>query len=172
MSGTLKYLLNMKRLPILIMMLVAASFLAFKTMGKSPANVNPPTKYEEILRLVGEMLTKAHYSPQNVNDAFSKKIFNKFLSDLDPDKNIYLKSDLESLKKYETTIDDEIKGAPVEFFLAAGKVFTSRMEEASTMYKEILSKPFDFKVDEDVELDGDKLNFPANEAERKDRWRK
>jgi len=141
-------------------------------MGTGPANVNPPTKYEEILRLVGEMLTKAHYSPQSVNDAFSKKIFKKYLGDLDPDKNIYLKSDLESMKNYETSIDDEIKGAPVEFFLAAGKIFNARMEEAAAMYKDILSKPFDFKVDEDVELDGDKLNYPSSEAEKKDRWRK
>ena len=66
----------MKRLPIVIMMIVAGSFLAFQTMGTGTKN--PPTKYEEILKLVGEMLSQAHYSPQNINDAFSKKIFKKF----------------------------------------------------------------------------------------------
>ena len=55
------------------------------------------------------------------------------------------------LKKYETRIDDEIKGAPVEFFLAAGKIFNTRMEEAAAMYNEILSKPFDFTIDEEVD---------------------
>ncbi len=172
MSGTLKYLLNMKRLPLLIMILVAGSFLAFKTMGTNTRNTNPPSKYEEILKLVGEMLSNAHYSPQSINDAFSKKIFKKYLSDLDPDKNIYLQSDLDALRKYETSIDEEIKGAPVEFFLTAGKTFNTRMEEAAAIYNDILSKPFNFTVNEDVELDGDKLNFAANEAERRDRWRK
>jgi carboxyl-terminal processing protease len=46
------------------------------------------------------------------------------------------------------------------------------MEEASKMYNEILAKPFDFTTDEDVILDGDKLNYAATDAERKDRWRK
>ncbi|MGQ0739773.1 MAG: carboxy terminal-processing peptidase [Bacteroidota bacterium] len=164
----------MKRLPILIMIVVAAFFLAFKTMGTGTLNPNPdpPSKYEDILRLVGKMLTDAHYSPQDINDAFSKKVYKKFLADLDPEKNIYLRGDLDDLKKHETKIDDELKGAPVEFFLAAGKTFNIRIEEAAAIYNEVLSKPFDFTLDEEVELEGDKLKFPASEADRKDRWRK
>jgi carboxyl-terminal processing protease len=166
--------MNMKRLPIVILMVVAGSFVAFKTMGTGTRNTstNPPSKYEQILKLVGEMLSQAHYNPQDINDAFSKKVFKKFLTDLDQEKNFYLQSDMESLKKYEQTIDNEIKGAQVEFFLTAGKIFNTRMEEAYKIYNEILSKPFDFTVDEEVILDGDKLNYPSTEAERKDRWRK
>ena len=160
----------MKRLPIVIMMVVAGSFLAFQTTGTGPKN--PPNKYEQILKLVGEMLAQAHYSPQQINDAFSKKIYKKFMGDLDPEKNIYLQSDLDALKKFETRVDDEIKGAPVEFFLAAGKIFNARMEEAVTIANQVLSAPFDFTIDEEVILDGDKLNPATTEAEKKERWRK
>ena len=83
-----------------------------------------------------------------------------------------MQSDLNALRPYETAIDDEIKGANVSSFLEVGRVFNKRMEEASSICNELLAKPFDFSVDEDVELDGDKLNFPATEAERRDRWRK
>lgn len=163
----------MKRLPIVIMMVVAGSFLAFKTMGTGTRKpVTPPSKYEQILKLVGQMLSQAHYDPKDINDAFSQKIFKKFMGDLDPEKNMYLKGDMSALKKYETKIDDEIKGAPVEFFLAAGKIFNTRMEESALIYQEYLSRPFDFTVNEEVLLDGDKLDYPATEAERKDRWRK
>jgi len=160
----------MKRLPIVIMMIVAGSFLAFQTTGTGTKN--PPGKYEQILKLVGEMLTQAHYSPQSINDAFSKKIYKKFMGDLDPEKNMYLQSDMDALKKYETKIDDEIKGSAVEFFLAAGKTFGTRMEQAAIMYNEILSSSFDFTTDEVVVLDGDKLNYAVTDAEKKERWRK
>ena len=164
----------MKRLPIIIMMVVAGSFLAFKTMGTGNHSNSsyPPSKYEKILKLVGEMLSQAHYDPQSINDGFSKKIFKKYLTDLDQDKNFFLQSDIDALKKFETTIDDEIKGAPVEFFLAAGKVFDARMNEASKMYTESLSTPFDFTIDEDVLFDGEKLDYSATDAEKKNRWRK
>lgn len=173
MSDALKYIFNMKRLPIVLMMVVAGSFLAFKTMGTGTRNnTNPPTKYEQILKLVGEMLTEGHYSPQKLDDEFSKKVFSKYMKELDEEKTFFLKSDLAELKKYETKVDDEMKGAPVEFFLAAGKIFNSRMEESSKIYQDILSKPFDFTTDEEVVLDGDKLDYAGNDAEIKDRWRK
>jgi len=161
----------MKRLPIVIMMIVAGSFLAFQTLGTDTKN--PPDKYEKILKLVGEMLTQAHYSPQAVNDDFSKKVFKKYVNDLDPEKNMFLASDINTLKgKYETKIDDELKGAPVTFFKAAGDMFNTRMEEAAAMCKEILAKPFNFSVDEKVMLDGDKLEFATTKEEIHERWRK
>lgn len=163
----------MKRLPILILMLVAACFLAFNTMGTgTKSSSTPPSKYEKILKLVGEMLTQGHFSPQDVNDEFSKKVFKKFISELDQDKNIFLQTDIDALKKYEDKIDEEIKGAEVQFFLEAGKIFNKRMEEAALIYKEMLAKPFDFNTDEDVQLDEDKLDFTKTTAELKDRWRK
>ena len=46
------------------------------------------------------------------------------------------------------------------------------MEEAAVMCNDILSKPFDFTVDEEVMLDGDKLDYAPTGAEVKERWRK
>ena len=163
----------MKRLPILVLVLVGGMFLAFKTINagaKTP--VNPPSKYEQIMKLVGQMLSQGHYSPQDINDAFSKKVFTKYMKELDPEKNFFLKADLDALKKFETRVDDEINGAPVEFFLAAGKIFTTRMEQASAIVNEFLTKPFDFTIDEEVMLDADKLQYPATEKEKKERRRK
>ena len=72
MPKALKYLFSMKRLPIVIVMVITGVFIAFNTMGKT--NDDPPTKYEKILRLVGEMLSEGHYSPKDINDDFSKKV--------------------------------------------------------------------------------------------------
>ena len=73
MLKALKYLTNMKRLPILLLILVAAVFLAFKTLGSGTSV--PPSKYEQILQTVTQLLTQGHFQPQEINDEFSKKIF-------------------------------------------------------------------------------------------------
>src|SRR5688572_3247177 len=173
MRNAFKYLTNMKRFPIVVMFALTGSFLAFRSIGNITTNTNPPGKYEEILKMVGEMMAQAHYSPQDINDAFSKKVFKKFMDDLDPEKNMFLRSDIEALQsKYDSKIDDEIKGSNVEFFLAAGKNFSQRMEEVAVIYKNFLDKPFNFNVDEEVVLDGDKLAYPATDADRRERWRK
>jgi carboxyl-terminal processing protease len=173
MSNFLKYILDMKRLPILLLVLAGGMFLAFNSIKAGTRNrSNPPSKYEQIMKLVGEMLSHGHYSPQQINDAFSSKVFAKYMKEMDGEKNFYLKSDIVGLKKFENRIDDEIKGAPVEFFLATGKSFTTRMEEAFSIVNEILAKPFDFTANEEAVFDADKLDYPANEKEKKERWRK
>ena len=160
---------NFKRLPILIIiLLVAGVFFA----GSVKREIDPPGKYEKILHNVTDMLKEAHYSPKLIDDSFSKKIFHKYFEVLDPNKNIFLKEDIEALKKFEYKIDDEMKGADVEFFKAVGQVFNKRMEEAALMSKDILSKPFDYSIDETYNGNTDKLKFPATDAERKESWRK
>jgi len=160
---------NFKRLPILIIiLLVAGVFFA----GSVKKEVDPPGKYEKILHNVTDMLKEAHYSPKLIDDSFSKKIFYKYFEVLDPNKNIFLKEDIEALKKFEYKIDDEMKGADVEFFKAVGQVFNKRMEEAALISKDILSKPFDYSIDETYNGDPDKIKFPVTEAQRKESWRK
>lgn len=161
----------MKRLPLLLLMLSAGIFLTFRTLGTT-GKAEPPTKYERILQSVGEMLKQGHYSPKDINDGFSKIVFRKFLEDLDPDKNILLQDDLVALKKHETRIDDEIKGAPIEFFVDAGKLFNKRIEGVAKIYKDILSKPFDFTADENFVTDSKKNDFAAGENPQREMWRK
>jgi carboxyl-terminal processing protease len=150
------------------MLLVAAVFFA----GSERKDFDPPGKYEKILHNVTDMLKEAHYSPKMIDDSFSKKIFHKYFEVLDPNRNIFLKEDIEALKKYEFRIDDEMKGADVEFFKAVGQMFNKRMEEAALMYKDILSKPFDYSVDETFQGDPDKIKFAASDTEKKESWRK
>lgn len=160
---------NLKRLPIVILLLAAVAFVA-SSMNK-PKN-DPPGKYEKVLHNISEMLKEGHYSPKMIDDEFSKKIYYRYFEHLDPNKNIFLREDIQALKKYELRIDDEMKGAPVEFFREAGNIFNKRMEESALIYKEILAQPFDFSTDETLLADPDKIQFPASAAERKEYWRK
>ncbi|HET6767330.1 MAG TPA: carboxy terminal-processing peptidase, partial [Chitinophagaceae bacterium] len=169
MLKLINYMTNLKRLPILIiLLLVAGVFFA----GSVKKESDPPGKYEKILHNVTDMLKEAHYSPKHIDDSFSKKIFHKYFEVLDPNKNIFLREDIESLRKFELRIDDEMKGADVEFFKAVGQIFNKRMEEAAAMYKDVLSKPFNYSIDETFAGDPDKIKFPVSNADKKESWRK
>ncbi len=91
------------------------------------------------------MLEEVHYSPKDINDTFSREIFKKYLADVDAEKNVLLQSDVDSLRRFETSIDDEILGkAPVQFVPAVNAVYKRRLAETEAIYKEILTHPFDF----------------------------
>lgn len=141
-------------------------------ISATPLNDDPPSKNETILRYVGAMLEQGHYSPKKIDDTFSKEIFSEFLKRLDPSKRILLEKDVAKLRKYETTIDDEIHGSPLAFFAAADEIYKARIVEAEEMYKQYIEKPFEFTKDDVLELDADKVDFASNDSERKERWRK
>ncbi|MDR3712017.1 MAG: carboxy terminal-processing peptidase [Puia sp.] len=164
-------MISKRNLPIVLLILGAGVFVAFRTLG---IGKTPPTKYEKILRDVGEMLTEIHYSPKEINDKFSKEIFKKYLAETDVEKNVLLQSDVDDLKsKYETRIDDEILGkTAIQFVPAVSEIYKKRLAETESLYKEILSQPFDFKKDEYAVLDYDKVDFPKTDADRKEAWRK
>ncbi|MEO6316136.1 MAG: carboxy terminal-processing peptidase [Chitinophagaceae bacterium] len=162
-------MMSRRSLPILLTVLVAGVFIAFRSLGT--VNDNPPTRYEKILHNVGEMLTEIHYSPKDINDKFSKEVFKKYIALVDQDKGIFLQSDINDLKKYETKVDDEILGGPVNFVPASSELFKKRLPEVEKLYKEILAQPFDFSKEETFTADPEKRDFPANEAERKNFWR-
>ena len=149
-------------------------FIGFKSMGSSDGNTeeNPKLRYAKILRNVGILLEEGHFSPKKIDDEFSKAVLKRFEEDLDGEKNIFFQSDINELSKYNTKIDDEIHGAEIESFYAVNNLYLKRQNEVSLIYNKLLSKPFDFNVNETVESNPDKLSFPKNEAERSDLWRK
>lgn len=161
----------MKRISILVALVLVASIVTFQSLGKGN-EIMPPDRYSNIMLLVGRMLAEGHYSPQKIDDQFSERVFERYLSELDPEKNIFLQSDVAALqKKYGARIDDELNGAPVLFFKEAGAVYTTRMKESDILYKKILQTPFSFTIAEEVQLDGEKLDYPVSLAEREERWR-
>ncbi len=161
--------MSKKFFPVFLVLTGTSLFLAFQTQGKTD---DPKSKNEKILHTVGIVLEQGHFSPKKIDDNFSKGVLKSFLSDLDDDKTIFLQTDIDSFKKFDARIDNEIHGDKLESFYFISESYTRRLTEASEYYKSFLSQPFDFTKDENVVLDGDKVNFPASEADRKEVWRK
>lgn len=159
-----------KGLLLLAVVLFGGLFFAFRyTAGGSDTVLS---QRQRLLSAVGTLLESQHYSPKDINNDFSKQLFQKFLDNLDGDKSFFLQSDIAALKKYELTLDDEIKGAEIRFAPAAGAIYEKRLEEVIAVYRDVLSQPFDFNVNESVLLESSKQTYATTEAERKDRWRK
>lgn len=161
----------MRRMKVIIpvaLLSISMGVLAFSKLHKE----DPPGRYEVIMGLVGQILTQGHYQPKEINDAYSKEVFDKYLKSLDPEKKFFLKSDVQGLQTVATHIDDELQGAPLDCFSAVNTLIKQRVNEAAAFYPELLAQPFDFSKEEKVTLDPDKIDYPASEEARKDAWRK
>ena len=149
--------------------LFGALFFAFNTF-KSENQESPELRQRKLLSTIGQLLESEHYSPRNIDDAFSKEVFNAYFKALDPEKNTFLQSDLDNLSNYSTTIDDEIHAATIAFQPAVSRIYALRIIETKAIFNQIMDQPFDFNKDDSVLLNTDKLGYPKDVTERAKRW--
>ena len=152
---------------IILPIFLLIGLFTYKTFAQTDVQ-----KDKEILRLINEILPKAHYEPTNINDAFSEEVHANFIEALDPSKRFFLKEDIKLFSNYKTKLDDEIKSQNIDFYHIAVSKFKQRLKETEYFYKDILNKPFDFSIDECVSIDYDSAVYFKKKKDRLDYWRK
>jgi len=152
---------------LLITVLSAVLWSFIPTKKKSD-----PEKDKLLLELLTMVLERGHYSPVAMDDAFSKKVYAKYLEGIDPTKRFFLQSDIEEFSKFELQIDDMIKRKDLTFFNLTNSRLLQRMEESRGIYEQVLASPFDFTSNENINVDYEKLPYAKSKKELTDRWRK
>ncbi len=152
---------------ILPLFLLVGILLSF-TIKQEP----DPEKDKILLGLIKYALTQGHYQPHELDDEFSKVVFDDFIDDLDPTRRFFTKEDIQEFSVYEFKVDDQIKNEDLTFYNLVYTRYIQRLQEARGFYKEILKHPFDFNKDEIFDVDYDKKEFPKNEIELIINWQK
>ncbi len=149
--------------------IIGAVFFAFKSTEKQNGE-SPEIRHRKLLSTIGYLLETEHYSPRKIDDDFSKDVFKEYLKALDQEKNIFLQSDIDALRVYETKLDDEIHGEAILFQPATSVIYEKRVIEARKVFETVIKSPFDFSIDDSVLLDVDVKLAPLNEKERYTYW--
>lgn len=152
--------------------LVVIAFLAgLLVLTPASAQIQPTSKDKIVVETVVDILQRANITHPEFDDAFSKRVFQNFLSALDSSKYTLLKSDIDEFRPSETKLDDELKTGDATFAFKVLHRFQTRRAEAQKVVEEMLSKPMDFSVQESLVLDAKTLDYPKDEKERNDRLR-
>ena len=140
------------------------------------SNVNfssdEPNKDRLLVDLVSYVLDKLHYDPQIINDDFSIKVYDDFIDAVDSQKRFLLKSDIELFSQFRLSIDDQINSSDIAFFNLVYETLKKRIDEVENFYGEILEVPFNFQLNEEINLDYENLEYASNSDELKKIWRK
>ncbi|SHM07486.1 carboxy terminal-processing peptidase [Flavobacterium xinjiangense] len=154
---------------LLVVACLSISLFAFKI---NAAKDTDPEKDKLLLELLTFVIQKGHYNPATIDDTFSKGIYKDYVQALDPSKRFFLQSDINEFSKYETQLDDQLLNKDLTFFNLTYDRLMQRMEESKKIYKNILSQPFDYNVDESFNTDYEKAPYSKDSKELADKWRK
>lgn len=115
---------------------------------------------------------KVHYSVRKFDTEIAQRTFNKFFQLLDPGKNFFTQSDVDSFKPYETKLHENVGKVDCRFISEVYAVYLKRVQESALSLDVVLKTPFDYAVDESIETDRKKIPWAKNNDELRDRWRK
>src|SRR4030065_2733347 len=121
-------------------------FFVFSLLTSFQTNATNDPKDKVLLTILKYVLVQGHYEPQQIDDAFSIKVYDEFLERLDPSKRYFLQSDIDEFSAFKTKIDDQINNEDLTFFFLVYNRFMQRTEESKIYYKEILANKFNYEV--------------------------
>jgi carboxyl-terminal processing protease len=128
---------------------------------------------EELLAQgVTAVLQSEHLRKLPLDDALSKRAFDVYLERLDGAKLFLLKSHVTLLSAYAERMDDAARSGDLALSRKAVSLLAQRRLRVAKMVAELLSKPFDYDKDEQLETDPDKLTYSESEKQLRDQWRK
>ena len=148
------------------------SLVIYFEVSNTKFSSDEPNKDKLLVDLVSYVLDKLHYNPKIINDNFSISVYEDFIDAVDSQKRFLLKSDIELLSQYRLLIDDQIKSSDITFFNIVYETVKKRMDQVESFYEEILYAPFNFNIDEEINLDYENLEYVDGIEELKSLWRK
>jgi carboxyl-terminal processing protease len=162
---------RLSRVKPLLPLLATIAGLLLLPLG-APAEPVPGKTDKLVTKLVCGFLHQGHLTQPDIGDDLSKRLFRRFLKDLDPSKTYFLQSDIDEFQKYETRLDDMLLQGDLGFAYKVYERFVQRVGERLPMVEELVKAKHDFTEKEYLSTDFDKLNYAKDDAELRERWRK
>ncbi|MDO4697181.1 MAG: carboxy terminal-processing peptidase [Pasteurellaceae bacterium] len=167
MSNTLKYVVGS------CFSILAMHLLAIEPAIKASELVIPKPTMQHSLstKRVTTRLTQSHYHKFTLDDAYSEKIFNRYIDWLDPSHNTFLQSDVDEMReKYATSLDDQLYEGQLDIAFNMYELMMKRRYERYQYALSLLDKSPDLKSNDRIEIDREKAPFPKTIEEANELW--
>src|SRR5205085_11866552 len=129
------------------------------------AEPTPGRQDRLVVQLVVEFLRRGHLTRPEIGDELSRRVFARFLKDLDPTKLYFLQSDIDEFKKEETDLDDQLLQGDLSFPYKVYERFVQRFGQRMKLIEELVNAHHDFTAKESLDTDYDKMSWARTEDE-------
>ena len=159
--------MNKTRLSLYLLLALTSGLLICAAL-RQPGETD---KRKATLEYMITNLEQRHYSPLKMDDTLSERVYKMYLKRLDS-KDFFTQGDMEQIAKNEYKVGSQIANGTFEFFDLVNSLYSKRRAEDSSFAKDYLSKPIDFTINENIELEPAKMDYAKDDQELHDYWRR
>ena len=133
--------------------------------------LEPESQHATSSKRIAAQFTRAHYKTVELNDTLSEQVFDRYIKQLDYNRNVFLASDVERFEKYRKDFDTVVARGKLD---VAYQIYNLNLQRRLERYEyalTLLEKPFDFDKNESYTYDREEANRPETTAELDALWR-
>jgi carboxyl-terminal processing protease len=129
-----------------------------------------PERDAALIRTISQVLSRGHFQPKEIDDTFSKSVYNLYLKEVDGSKRFLTQADIDQLKPFELLLDDQARAGTFQFFDISVRSLDASLVKTQNWYRDILAKPLDFSKNDELQADGEKMKWAKDDSELRNRW--
>jgi carboxyl-terminal processing protease len=162
---------------VVVTMLVIALPVAAQTADLSfeaLPELSQQSQHATSAKRITALYTRSHYRSILLNDDLSVKVYERYLQQLDYNRSLFVKADIEQFDRYRLELDTDLELGRLDPFYAIFNVGQARRYEQYDYALSLLDAehPIDFSVDESYQYDRSKAPWVSTKSELKDLWRR
>lgn len=143
-------------------------YLLFLSIASIASHAQPAKNILQESGLLKSALLKNHFNAPSLDNTFSLLVYNSTLNELDPDKLFFTEKDLQGLKVYQNTIDDELKENKLSFLTAVSQLYKVSLARAESAVQQSTVGALDLVTKEILKVD---TLWPADNLALNEQWR-
>ncbi len=140
----------------------------------APAQAWPQQSNQvQLTRDIVAIMQEKHFRKQKLDDGLSSALLDNYLHVLDPNRQIFLQTDVNEFNQYRTVLDDELRAGQLTSARIIYQRFSDRYDarlQWVLAQVEPLVKQNAFNGNDSIEIDRKKSTWPADMAAAEKLW--
>ncbi|ELX8378039.1 carboxy terminal-processing peptidase [Providencia vermicola] len=128
------------------------------------------TQHGTVSERVTSRFTRSHYRQFDLDEAFSGKIFDRYLNMLDYGHNVLLQSDIDEYAKDKAKVGEWLEDGKLDKFYDLYNLSQKRRFERFEYALARLDQPMNFDATDSIEVDRSKMPWPKDKQELDKLW--
>ncbi|ABM03928.1 C-terminal processing peptidase-1, Serine peptidase, MEROPS family S41A [Psychromonas ingrahamii 37] len=157
---------------------VIASYLYIGIVCAVPADfdsadipqLEQQAQHAKVTKRVSDLFSRSHYKYIPLNDALSQQVFERYIEQLDYNKQIFMQSDINDLKSYQFLLDDNLKTGQLQPAYEIYQLSLKRRYERFSYALSLLDKEIMFDTTDEFQFDRSKAPWAKDTVELNKIW--
>ncbi|MBB1273778.1 carboxy terminal-processing peptidase [Psychromonas sp. SR45-3] len=137
---------------------------------KDIPQLHQESQHAKVAKRVSDLFSRSHYKYMPLDDQLSEKVFNRYIEQLDYNKQIFMQSDIDAIKAYQYSFDDNLKFGQLEPAYKIYQLNLTRRFERFTYALSLLDKEITFDTEEEYQYDRSKAQWAKDKQALDKLW--